>query len=190
MALDVSDLVRRRAMSNGVEGRRWLRDLPEVVASLCERWGLEVERSLAGGTASFVAAPIDRPDRACRSRSRGAGTRRGSECVPHARCRHDAAEPIDVRQPPFAIGQHDGQGLQHLAGRAGERDEVGGDPTVATAVSAFVCVGASSSAVVGGTGVTTGVIVPSGRRSTRVGCLVRSLGEPTGDPVARFAATR
>jgi hypothetical protein len=36
--LDVPELVRQRAMSNGVAGRRWLDDLPETVAALADRW--------------------------------------------------------------------------------------------------------------------------------------------------------
>lgn len=65
VSLDVPDLVRQRALSAGVEGQRWLRDLPDVVASCSERWGLELERSLPGGTASFVAAAIDNTGRTC-----------------------------------------------------------------------------------------------------------------------------
>ena len=42
-----------------------MRDLPDVVASLAERWGLTLERALPGGTASFVAAAIDGTGRAC-----------------------------------------------------------------------------------------------------------------------------
>ncbi len=64
-SLDVPELVRQRAMSNGAAGRRWLDDLPEVVASLCDRWGLDLENTFRGGTASFVAAATDRAGRAC-----------------------------------------------------------------------------------------------------------------------------
>jgi streptomycin 6-kinase len=63
--LDVPELVRQRALADGAAGRRWLDDLPEVVASLCDRWGLELERSLRGGTASFVASATDRAGGAC-----------------------------------------------------------------------------------------------------------------------------
>jgi streptomycin 6-kinase len=63
--LKVPELVRQRAMSGGAEGVRWLRELPEVVASLNHRWGLRLERSLSGGTAAFVAAATDRAGRAC-----------------------------------------------------------------------------------------------------------------------------
>lgn len=62
---DVPELVRQRAMSNGVAGRRWLHDLPGLVAALSDRWGLEVGRSFRGGTAAFVAAATDRSGRAC-----------------------------------------------------------------------------------------------------------------------------
>jgi len=63
--VDVPDLVRQRAMANGVAGRRWLDDLPEVVAALAERWGLEIGEPLQGGTAAFVTAATDRSGRAC-----------------------------------------------------------------------------------------------------------------------------
>jgi streptomycin 6-kinase len=62
--LDVPKLVRQRAMSNGVAGRRWLDDLPDVVAALADRWGLEIGESFRGGTASFVAAATDQSGRA------------------------------------------------------------------------------------------------------------------------------
>lgn len=61
----VPELVRQRATSNGLAGRRWLDDLPEVVAALADRWGLEVGEPLAGGTASFVVTATDRSGRAC-----------------------------------------------------------------------------------------------------------------------------
>ena len=52
-------------MSNGSAGQRWLGELPELVASLADRWGLVLGESLRGGTASFVAAATDRSGRAC-----------------------------------------------------------------------------------------------------------------------------
>ena len=61
----VPELVRQRATANGAAGRRWLHELPEVVASLADRWGLEVGPAYEGGTASFVAAATDRDGRAC-----------------------------------------------------------------------------------------------------------------------------
>ena len=64
-ALDVPDLVRRRAMSNGGAGQRWLDDLPGVVAALADRWGLRVSRSLHGGTAALVVAAEDRAGHPC-----------------------------------------------------------------------------------------------------------------------------
>ena len=63
--LEVPDLVRRRAMSNGGAGRRWLDDLPDVVATLADRWGLDVSHALDGGTASLVVAAADRTGRRC-----------------------------------------------------------------------------------------------------------------------------
>ena len=63
--LEVPELVRQRAMANGVAGRRWLNDLPLVVAALAERWGLELGPSFRGGTAAFVTAATDQSGRGC-----------------------------------------------------------------------------------------------------------------------------
>ena len=63
--LDVPELVRQRALANGTAGRRWLDDLPEVVASVTERWGLVLGHTLRGGTASYVAAATDHAGHAC-----------------------------------------------------------------------------------------------------------------------------
>ncbi len=63
--LDVPPLVRERATSNGVAGRRWLDELPELVAALADQWGLELGSSFPGGTSAFVAAATDRSGRAC-----------------------------------------------------------------------------------------------------------------------------
>ena len=65
MHLDVPNMVRQRAMSNGAAGRRWLDELPDAVASMAELWGLELGPSMHGGTASFVAAATDGSGRAC-----------------------------------------------------------------------------------------------------------------------------
>jgi streptomycin 6-kinase len=61
----VPDLVRQCALSNGIEGRRWLAELPEVVATMTERWNLELGPAFPGGTASFVAGATDQSGRAC-----------------------------------------------------------------------------------------------------------------------------
>ena len=65
MRLDVPDLVRQCAMANGAAGRRWLDDLPELVASLSEDWGLRLGDSFPGGTAAFVVSATDRSGRGC-----------------------------------------------------------------------------------------------------------------------------
>ena len=65
LPLEVPALVRQRAMANGPAGRRWLDELPEVVAGLADRWGLEVGPPLLGGTASFVAAATEGSGRPC-----------------------------------------------------------------------------------------------------------------------------
>jgi streptomycin 6-kinase len=63
--LDVPELVRQRATSNGSAGQRWLDDLPELVASLVHKWGLVLGEAFRGGTASFVAAANDQAGRPC-----------------------------------------------------------------------------------------------------------------------------
>jgi streptomycin 6-kinase len=63
--LDVPELVRQRAMSNGTAGRQWLADLPEVVGALADRWGLEIGQSFQGGTAAFVTAATDQNGQSC-----------------------------------------------------------------------------------------------------------------------------
>lgn len=65
MTPDVPALVRQRAVANGAAGRRWLDELPEVVAALADRWGLQLARSLRGGTASYVVAATDSSGRPC-----------------------------------------------------------------------------------------------------------------------------
>ena len=52
-------------MSNGGAGRRWLDELPRVVAGLAERWSLDIGPSYRGGTAAFVASATDASGRAC-----------------------------------------------------------------------------------------------------------------------------
>lgn len=49
-------MVRRNALSRGPQGAAWLRDLGQIVAKLAGEWGLQVGRSLSGGTESFVEA--------------------------------------------------------------------------------------------------------------------------------------
>jgi streptomycin 6-kinase len=63
--LDVPELVRQRAMANGVAGQRWLRDLPDLVVSLADRWGLQLGDVFRGGTAALVVAATDRSGREC-----------------------------------------------------------------------------------------------------------------------------
>lgn len=63
--LEVPELVCQRARANGLAGQQWLDGLPDVVAALVDRWGLELGASFRGGTASFVAAATDQSGRAC-----------------------------------------------------------------------------------------------------------------------------
>ena len=55
----------QRASSNGVAGRRWLAELPLVVAELSDRWRLTLGAAFAGGTAGYVAAATDSFGRQC-----------------------------------------------------------------------------------------------------------------------------
>lgn len=61
----VPELVRQRATANGDAGRRWLEDLPEVVAALCDRWELRLGDPFLDGTAAYVVAAVDGAGRAC-----------------------------------------------------------------------------------------------------------------------------
>jgi len=63
--LEVPALVRQRAMANGTVGRRWLGELPELVAALAEQWGLELAQPYGGGTAGYVVAASDGSGRPC-----------------------------------------------------------------------------------------------------------------------------
>ena len=62
---DLPPLVRQRANANGVAGRQWLDDLPDVVAALCARWDLELGQPYDGGTSGYVAAATDGAGRPC-----------------------------------------------------------------------------------------------------------------------------
>jgi streptomycin 6-kinase len=52
-------------MANGAAGRRWLDELPGVLATLCDRWDLEVGDAYRGGTSGYVAAATDGAGRPC-----------------------------------------------------------------------------------------------------------------------------
>ncbi|MFT3852712.1 MAG: aminoglycoside phosphotransferase family protein [Ilumatobacteraceae bacterium] len=56
----VPPLVRQCALAAGDVGRRWLADLPRVVARLRDAWELELGSVYRGGTAGFVVAARDR----------------------------------------------------------------------------------------------------------------------------------
>jgi len=55
MAPRVPTLVQQKAASLGKDGEAWLAALPEVIASLEERWSVTVGEALSGGSAAFVA---------------------------------------------------------------------------------------------------------------------------------------
>lgn len=63
--VEVPPLVRQRAMAEGAAGKRWLTELPGVVAALADRWGLELGQIYGGGTAAYVVAAVDGSGRAC-----------------------------------------------------------------------------------------------------------------------------
>jgi streptomycin 6-kinase len=63
--LEVPELVRQRAMAYGNLGRRWLDELPLVVATLAERWELQIGHAFQGGTAAFVTSATEGSGRAC-----------------------------------------------------------------------------------------------------------------------------
>ena len=64
-AIAVPELVRQRAMAHGAAGRRWLDELPDVLADLAARWDLEIGSPFPGGTASLVLGVRDRSGREC-----------------------------------------------------------------------------------------------------------------------------
>ena len=51
----VTDVVRRRAVSEGQAGRTWLASLDQTLGRLEKDWGLTIGPALPGGTAAFVA---------------------------------------------------------------------------------------------------------------------------------------
>jgi streptomycin 6-kinase len=61
----VPELVRQRAMAHASAGRRWLDELPEVVADLAVRWNLGIGAPFPGGTAALVVAARDGSGREC-----------------------------------------------------------------------------------------------------------------------------
>lgn len=64
--LAVPELVRERAVANAAAGgERWLRDLPEAVATLAARWDLTIGSVLDGGTCGYVVAAVDANDGQC-----------------------------------------------------------------------------------------------------------------------------
>ncbi|MEP1123630.1 MAG: aminoglycoside phosphotransferase family protein [Ilumatobacter sp.] len=65
MDIDVPELVRTRALSNGAAGRQWLHALPDVLAGLSDRWDLTVGAPFRSGTAGYVAEATDSSGRAC-----------------------------------------------------------------------------------------------------------------------------
>lgn len=54
--IDVPEAVRQKALYQGTEGRRWLDRLGGLIYELERGWGVTVEATLHGGSASYVAA--------------------------------------------------------------------------------------------------------------------------------------
>jgi streptomycin 6-kinase len=63
--MEIPDLVRQRALSNGEPGRRWIAELPDVVAALAARWELTLGAPYPGGTAAVVLAAEDASGTPC-----------------------------------------------------------------------------------------------------------------------------
>jgi streptomycin 6-kinase len=63
--LEIPELVRQRAMAQGDLGCRWLDELPLVVATLADRWELQIGHPFQGGTAAFVTSATEGSGRAC-----------------------------------------------------------------------------------------------------------------------------
>lgn len=57
---EVPEAVRQKAIALGVEGHRWLRCLPDVLAELSSEWDLVVGPALPGGSEAYVAAVTTR----------------------------------------------------------------------------------------------------------------------------------
>ncbi|MGH3830872.1 MAG: aminoglycoside phosphotransferase family protein [Pseudonocardiaceae bacterium] len=62
-AIDVSTLVRRKALHLGQPGHRWLARLPDLVAELQHEWSLTLLEPLTGGSASSVVRVRTADDR-------------------------------------------------------------------------------------------------------------------------------
>lgn len=63
LAIDVSTLVRRKALHLGQPGQRWLAELPDLVAELQHEWSLTLLEPLTGGSASYVVRVRTADDR-------------------------------------------------------------------------------------------------------------------------------
>lgn len=55
----VPDIVRRRALGEGAEGRAWLTGLDKTLSELEREWGLAIGEAMPGGTTAFVADAVD-----------------------------------------------------------------------------------------------------------------------------------
>ncbi len=53
-AIQLQDVVRRKATALGAEGEAWLAGLPGLVDDLAHRWSITIGTPLSGGTASYV----------------------------------------------------------------------------------------------------------------------------------------
>lgn len=56
-------LTRARLAGLGEVGAAWVEELPRTLAALAEQWGLEIDRPLPGGSASYVVAAGRGPER-------------------------------------------------------------------------------------------------------------------------------
>src|SRR4051794_9127961 len=57
--IELPEAVRAKVAALGAEGAGWVRDLPDVVASLAEEWRLSsIGPPMAGGSAAFLAEVV------------------------------------------------------------------------------------------------------------------------------------
>lgn len=54
-SLDIPQIVIDRALTAGKDGKKWLSELPNMIACLEEKWKIIVGPSLSGGTQAFTA---------------------------------------------------------------------------------------------------------------------------------------
>lgn len=54
----VPEFVQQKARSLGDEGEKWLHDLKDTLQDLQQKWAIQIEKTLEGGSEAFVAAVL------------------------------------------------------------------------------------------------------------------------------------